>query len=92
MFGTDVTKMAGVDATRSSLLGSASCCCLVRSRNNADRSGAVNTNESVLAVVKVGGLAIVAGVACGRRLPNHRLRRTDASTIDSLIAVLGIGQ
>ncbi len=59
---------------------------------NAADSGAVNTVENIMAVVKIGGLALFAAACLWvADFPSTRAGAVDSPTIDSLITSVGIG-
>ncbi|WP_420452855.1 APC family permease [Ilumatobacter sp.] len=91
-FGTYFTKLIGVD-TDTVLVVALGVALLVGSfAINAAGSRAVNAVEKVMAVVKIGGLAVFAGACLWvADFPATGSGAVDPPTIDSLIAAVGIG-
>ena len=90
-FGTYTTKLIGVDSNTLLIVALGVALLLGSFAVNAAGNRAVNTVESAMAVVKIGGLVLFAGACLWvADFPATESGVVDSPTIDSLIAAVGI--
>ncbi|MEZ5216438.1 MAG: APC family permease [Ilumatobacteraceae bacterium] len=91
-FGTYFTKLIGVDSSTAAVAGLGVALLLGSFAINAAGNKAVNDVERVMAIIKIGGLVVFAGACLWvADFPATKPGATDAPTLDSLIAAVGIG-